>query len=177
MTEVTEIKQPTIDDQVLPGESGESIAGSTSPSTTSQGVQSLYGEEIPARKFPTQTIANNVISDSFDSQQKRILGAYEFGINGSIAVGTYEEGVSGDVRISPNGIVARDITGATTFTLDGATGDATFKGTIAANSLIAGRTDIGVAGGNVYIDGDEVRIIISDGTNDRILIGKQTGGF
>lgn len=178
MSEVTAIQQPVIDDQLLPGESTTTEgSGSSNPSTRMDDTESLYAPEIPARSFPTQTIANDVISDSFDSQQKRILGAYEFGINGSIAVGTYEEGVSGDVRISPSGIVARNIDGDTTFTLDGATGDATFRGTIAANSLIAGRTDIGSAGGNVYIDGDNARIIISDGTNDRILIGKQTGGF
>lgn len=37
--------------------------------------------------------------------------------------------------------------------------------------------DIQVGTGNVKIDGGNKRILISDGTNDRILIGYQAGGF
>ena len=37
--------------------------------------------------------------------------------------------------------------------------------------------DIQVGTGNVKIDGANKRIIINDGTNDRILIGYQSGGF
>jgi len=37
--------------------------------------------------------------------------------------------------------------------------------------------DVSVGSGNVKIDGVNKRIIINDGTNDRILIGFQSGGF
>ena len=141
------------------------------------GKDVLTPDEVPSRSFPTQRIANTVISDSFDTQSRRILGEYEFAKQGAIQIGEYQSGVSGDVRISPDGILGRNSAGVTTFSLDATTGDATFKGTIAAGSLIAGRTDIGVANGNVWIDGNEVRIMISDGTNDRILIGRHVGGF
>lgn len=137
----------------------------------------LSPNEVPEQAFPRQTIANDVISSSFDSQQRRILGEYEFAVNGALQIGKYVSGTSGDVRITPDGIVGRNSAGATTFSIDAVTGDATFKGTIAAGSLIAGRTDIGVSNGNVYIDGANARIIISDGTYDRILIGKQVGAF
>lgn len=134
-------------------------------------------DEVPARTFPTQTIANTVISDSLDTQSRRILDSFEFAKQGAIQVGEYVDGQSGDIRISPSGIIARNQDGETTFTIDGTTGDATFKGTVAAGSLIAGRTDIGTVNGNVFIDGENNRIIISDGTNDRILIGYLLNGF
>lgn len=147
-------------------------AGSAAP-----GSDNYAPDEVPTRTFPTQTIANTVISDSINTQSRRILDTYEFAKQGAIQVGEYENGVRGDIRISPSGIIARNSNGDITFTIDGTTGDATFKGTIAAGSLIAGRTDIGTVGGNVFIDGTNNRIIISDGTNDRILIGYLLNGF
>ena len=42
-------------------------------------------------------------------------------------------------------------------------------------STATGTVNVGNA--NVKIDGDNTRIIINDGTNDRILIGYQSGGF
>lgn len=158
---------------VADGDQSESYAaGSAAP-----GSGNYAPDEVPSRTFPTQTIANTVISDSFNTQSRRILDRYEFAKNGAIQIGEYEEGVSGDIRISPDGLIARNIDGDITVTIDGTTGDATFKGTIAAGSLIAGRTDIGTVGGNVFIDGENNRIIISDGTNDRILIGYLLNGF
>lgn len=136
----------------------------------SSGDETYTPDSIPALNFPTQTIARDVISDNFNSQSKRILGEFTFNESGAIAVGKYVSGVSGDVRISPNGIVARNSSGVTTFSLDATTGDATFLGTIAANSLIAGRTNIG-SGGNIYIDGSTPKIVMSDGTYDKLYIG------
>lgn len=143
--------------------------GSSASKSGSQ--ETMTPETIPPREFPTQTIARDVISSSFDSQKKRILGEFTFNESGAIAIGKYESGVSGDIKISPTGIVGRNSAGATTFSIDATTGDATFKGTIAANSIIAGNTQIG-SGGNVYIDGANDRIIVSDGSHDRVLIGK-----
>lgn len=174
MTEVKTYSPTVIEDIQFPGiaQRDTTVVGGGSI-----GKGNYDPGEIPERAFPSQTIANDVISDSFDTQNRRILMEYEFAKSGAIQIGEYEEGESGDIRISPSGITARNSSGDTTFTLDGTTGDATFKGTVAAGSLIAGRTDIGVANGNVYIDGANRRIIISDGTNDRILLGYQSGGF
>jgi len=174
MQEIKEYQPTIIESKSFPG---VEQASETALGKASIGSNTVTPTEVPGRTFPTQTIANTVISDSFDTQSRRILDAYEFAKNGSLQVGEYEEGVSGDIRISPNGIVARNSDGDTTFTIDGVTGDATFKGTITAGSLIAGRTDIGSIGGNVFIDGENNRIIISDGTNDRILIGYHLNGF
>lgn len=172
---IREISAQVIDDQQFPSltqtEGGDGATGG------SRAVNQMTPDEIPDRNLPSQTIANDVISSSFDTQSRRILGEFEFSINGALQIGKFEEGVSGDIRISPNGIFGRDLNGDPTVTIDTTTGDATFRGTIAAGSLIAGRTDIGVPNGNVYIDGNNVRIIISDGTHDRILIGRDIGGF
>lgn len=174
MAEIKEYSPVVIDDAQFPGsvQSDEDAYGSAAT-----GKGNNAPGEIPERTYPTQTIANTVISDSFNTQSRRILAEFEFAKQGAIQIGEYEEGVTGDVRISPTGIIGRNSDGDTTFALDAVTGDATFKGTIVAGSLIAGRTDIGTVGGNVFIDGANNRIIISDGTNDRILIGYLLNGF
>lgn len=43
------------------------------------------------------------------------------------------------------------------------------------NQTLSGEIEVG--NGNVLIDGVNARIIINDGSYDRILIGKQIGGF
>jgi len=174
MSEIKEYQPTIIESKSFPG---VEQATETAVGSATSGSNTESPTEVPGRTFPTQTIANTVISDSLDTQSRRILDAFEFAKNGAIQVGEYEDGISGDIKISPNGIVARNSDGDTTFTIDGVTGDATFKGTITAGSLIAGRTDIGTVGGNVFIDGANNRIIISDGVNDRILIGYHLNGF
>ena len=49
-------------------------------------------------------------------------------------------------------------------------GSAVFKGEIKAGSLVSGKVIVG--NNSVTIDGDTKRIIINDGTNDRVLIGQ-----
>ena len=174
MPEVKEYQPTVIEATQFPGIEQQSL---DAPGSAAPGRDNYAPTEVPGRTFPTQTIANTVISDSFDTQSRRILAEYEFAKQGALQIGEYVEGESGDVRISPSGIIGRNLDGDITFSLDAVTGDATFRGTVAAGSLIAGRTDIGIANGNVWIDGDEVRIMISDGTHDRILLGRQVGGF
>lgn len=172
---ITQEYTPTVIEATpFPGLEQTTVATVGSAAT---GKDNYAPSEVPERTFPTQTIANTVISDSFNTQSRRILDSFEFAKNGAIQVGEYIEGISGDIRIAPTGIIARNADGDITFTIDGTTGDATFAGTIAAGSLIAGRTDIGTVGGNVFIDGENNRIIISDGTHDRILIGYLLNGF
>jgi len=174
---VQEYTPTVIDANPFPGVADGDQSEAYAAGSAAAGKNNYAPEETPTRTFPTQTIANTVISDSFNTQSRRILDRFEFAKNGAIQVGEYQEGISGDIRISPSGLIARNADGETTVTIDGTTGDATFKGTIAAGSLIAGRTDIGTVGGNVFIDGANNRIIISDGTNDRILIGYLLNGF
>lgn len=115
-----------------------------------------------AQTFPQKVIARETIGMALDTQKKRILGEFTFGQVGSIAIGVYENGVSGDVRITPNGLVARDINGVETISIDGATGSAVFRGTIQAGAVVAGE---------VTITG---RLVVSDGSNERIWLGDLT---
>lgn len=59
-----------------------------------------------------------------------------------------------------------------------AIGDANI-GTVSANKISAGTLTVAVelGTGNIILDGANKQILINDGTNDRILIGYQAGGF
>ncbi len=144
--------------------------------------------EIPDTSFPEMKTATELLSASLNTKSRKILGEFKFTRYGAIQVGAYVSGVSGDIKISPSGIVARNLSGVTTFTLDGDTGDASFLGTINASTIIAsefqagtlssdniltGQIDVGVAtdGAYVRIDGANNRIIVHDGSYPRIVIG------
>lgn len=106
-------------------------------------------------QFPVREVPNHIIGDSLNTQSKQILGPFTFSTLGAIQIGTYVNGVSGDIRISPNGIVGRNVNGTTTFTIDGTTGNATFLGTIQAGTFIAGDSSVTIdgsaAGGRIVI--------------------------
>lgn len=137
----------------------------------------------------SRNIIRDVINANLDTQAAQILGAFEFAASGAIQIGTYSAGVTGDIRISPNGIVARNKDNVTTFSIDGEDGSATFLGTVAAGAIIAcdvsaSRITAGtiavaanLGASNVLLDGANKRIIVNDGTNDRILIGYLAGKF
>ena len=115
-------------------------------------VGTIVQEGIANTPFPISETVREVISKSLNTQSKKILGNYTFGVHGAMAIGTYESGVSGDIKISPDGIVGRNNAGETTFSIDGTTGSATFKGTllagvvVAAGALVVGtNVDIGTA--------------------------------
>lgn len=120
-------------------------------------------------RFPQKFVPPDVRSRSLDTISKRILGDFSFGTLGAISIGAYVSGVSGDVRISPTGILGRNAAGETTFGLDATTGNASFKGTISAGTVIAGATNVKDA--SVVLDGENGRIVISDGITNRIVIG------
>ena len=161
----------TIEENPLPQQEGVAIF-----ETTQQTSKSEFGGEKTKDQRPlTRKIAHEVIGRSLNTKSKRILAEFQFTQSGSIQIGKYKNGTSGDLRITPNGITARDKAGLTTFSIDGTTGNAVFKGSIQAGSLITGL--IAVGNNNVIIDGDDKRIVINDGTNDRVLIGYQKDGF
>lgn len=164
-----------------------------------------YAEIITAGSMPVSEVTNalvvadiidnsrNIIRDiitaNLNTQAATILGSFEFGASGAIQIGLYEAGVTGDIKISPNGMLARNKSNVTTFALDGDTGDATFGGTVAAGAVIAadvsasrivaGTISVAANLGNssVILDGANKRIIVNDGTNDRVLIGYLAGKF
>ena len=120
-----------IQDAPFPEEQGEGIAASAADG----GV--LSPTTIKEKSFPKRVIARETISSSLNTLSRKILGAFEFVQQGALQIGKYLSGVSGDIRLTPDGITARNKDGDTTFAIDGATGDATFLGTIQAGSVIA----------------------------------------
>lgn len=135
-----------------------------------------YSEtKISNQEFPTKRIAQELISDVLNTKSRKILKEVQFTKSGALQIGEYQNGITGDIRISPSGLVARDSAGNNTVTIDGSTGDATFKGEVRSGSLVTGDLIVGVNA--VLIDGANRRIIVNDGTNDRVLIGRQVGGF
>lgn len=185
--------QQIIDDVPFPqtGEADFTTSQSTSNNTYTP-------EKIEEQIFPKKKIATELLSSALNTRSKKIIKEFEFTSSGALQIGSYTEGITGDIRISPNGIEARDSTGTTTFALDATTGDAIFKGTIQAGSVIATTisgeniiantmdadrikastldvaVDVGTGAGASYVrlDGENNRIIIHDGTNPRILIGE-----
>lgn len=111
--------------------------------TSQSSANETYGPAtIDDQSLPPQRVARILLSDSLNTVSKKILQEYQFTQQGAIQVGEYQSGVSGDIRISPNGITARDLAGNTTFDLDGDTGDAAFKGRLEAGSIVAGDGNI-----------------------------------
>jgi len=173
MTDEDKVFKPVeIEDAPFPSETTETVAGVSS--TSSGGV--VTAKTIKERTFPTKIIAHETISAALNTKSKKILGTFEFTEQGAIQVGKYANGVSGDVKLSPNGIVARDSSGNNTFTLDGTTGDATFKGTVQAETVIAGAVQVG--DDSVVIDGANRRILVYDASGIPVgLFGYLENGF
>ena len=165
----------TIEDQPFPGQ--EAIDTSVSQAVSAGGIST---EKIKDNPTPKKIIAHETIGSALNTKTKRILAVFEFTEHGAIQIGKYVNGVSGDLRFTPNGIIARDLAGLTTFAIDGTTGDAVFKGTIQAESIISGSLVTGkviVGNENIVIDGENSRILINNGNEDQILIGYLEGMF
>jgi len=161
--------QTVIQDEALPDGSSATGVASSVPTTISS-PQTIKDNPVPKKRISTE-----LLSTSLNTKSKKILGEFQFADSGAIKVGKYENGVSGEVKISPNGVVAKNDAGIETFVLDGTTGSAVFAGTIQTGTLISGEVIVG--NNSVIIDGENKQIIINDGNTDRILIGFQVGGF
>lgn len=131
----TYLRSPIIKDLVFPGlEDSSSQSNNTSSSSSDAEYSSPQISDVI---FPTLQIARETISTTLDTRSKQILGSYTFGEMGAIQIGKYELGVSGDIRIVPDGFVARNTAGENTVFIDGQTGDIAIKGTLLAGSVIA----------------------------------------
>ena len=100
--------------------------------------------------LPKKKVAVELLSTALNTRSKKILQEFDLEQSGGIKVGNYEEGVSGDLRITPNGITARNVAGQTTFAIDGSTGDATFAGELRSGTLISGEIILG--DGSIVLD-------------------------
>lgn len=137
-----------------------------------QSGQTVTPAKTKDQNFPRRIIARETISSSLNTKSRKILATFEFTEMGALQIGKYQNGISGDIRISPSGILARNLAGELTFALDGESGDAVFKGTITTGAVISGEV---VVGNNRLIltvtEDGQPQIILNDGQNDRILIG------
>jgi len=132
MTDEEKVYHPEeITDNPLPSEQTVDL-GVSQPTTG--GVTSA--EKIADNRLPSKLIAHETIGASLNTKSRTILAEYTFTESGALQIGKYINGVSGDLRITPDGLTARDLAGIITFAIDGTTGDATFKGTIMAGSII-----------------------------------------
>jgi len=145
-----------IDDNPFPTE--DSIEGFDVTQNTSNDI--INAQKIADQSFPSKRVAVELLSTALNTKSKKILQEFEFTSSGAIKVGEYQNGVSGELKISPNGLVARNNAGSTTFAIDGDTGDAVFTGTIQAGTLIGGQVAVG--DGDILIDGEQKRMIFYD---------------
>src|SRR3990167_554997 len=128
--------------------------------------------------FPKKRSAVELLSTSLNTKSRKVLETFDLVQSGGFQIGNFEEGISGDLKLTPNGITARDSSGVTTFAIVGADGSAVFKGEIKSGSLITGEVIVG--NNNLILTVDEngqPQIILNDGSNVRVLIGYQENGF
>jgi len=149
-------------EQPFPGEPEPAVlanqpnpAGTFSPTTTKE------------KPFKQQRIAVELLSTALNTRSKKVLQEFELQDTGGFKVGTFKSGISGDLRITPNGLTARNIAGLTTFAIDGDTGDAVFAGEVRAGSTIVSDTIVTekASSGNgrtVYYNDGIPAIVIGD---------------
>jgi hypothetical protein len=153
-----------------------STAGTTTKTTSTSGVsQSNISPDRVIPVIPPQVpTANDTIGHSINTKTNKILGIYSFGKVGSLQVGEYSNGVSGDIRISPDGITARNAAGTNTFAIDGQTGDASFFGTIQAGSIVVGYVS-SVGGTYTTTSATAAKVMLLPDANTGIVAYAQDG--
>ena len=110
---------------------------------------------VKDKPFPKKRVAVELLSSALNTRSRKILQEFDLQQSGGLKIGDFKEGVSGDLRITPNGLTARDVAGITTFAIDGTTGDAVFKGTVQAGSII-NEGELVDKNGNVIINEDGI---------------------
>src|SRR3990167_10411671 len=107
----------------------------TAPTAQPNPIGTLTPSTAKEKTFPKKRTAVELLSTALNTRSKKVLQEFELQDTGGFKVGDFKEGISGDLRITPNGLTARNIAGITTLAIDGTTGDAVFKGEVRAGSL------------------------------------------
>lgn len=157
---ISDIPFPQKEEQYLSVSSGNTTKDQNQPAT------------IQNNGFPTKLVARETISSSLNTKSRKIQAEYQFTESGALRIGKFELGVSGEMNLSPDGLSARNSDNEVTFAIDGRTGDATFKGTLEAGTLVGGTV---IVGNNTWIiDGDpeNPRIILYNNGIPEIVIGE-----
>jgi len=172
MDEEKVFTQEVIQETPFPGEP-EVIAPMAQPNP----IGTFTPPTVKEKSLPKKRTAVELLSTALNTRSRKILEEFELQQSGGLKIGDFKEGVSGDVRITPNGLTGRNIAGLVTFALD-TDGNLALVGELRAGSTVTGQV---VVGNNRVIidvdDGGQPSIIVSDGSNDRILIGYQSNGF
>lgn len=147
-----------IDENPIPGSEG--VVSFVESQSTNQTTGQTSPASIKEQLIPTKKVATELLSSALNTRSRKIIQEFQFTPSGAIQIGNYQEGDHGDIRISPDGIVARNRFGDTTFSLDGDDGSAVFAGTIQAGTLISGAVAVG--DGNILIDGATRRMLFYD---------------
>lgn len=132
-----------IQDSPFPSENVNPVITPTATNPTGTYTQTT----TKPNPFPRKMLAVELLSTALNTRSRKILQQFKLDQSGGIQVGDFEEGISGDLRITPNGLTARDIAGLTTFAIDGLTGDAYFRGSL-------------VLGGDLTIQNEEGTAIV-----------------
>src|SRR3990167_3559129 len=119
------------------------------------------------KPFPTKKTAVELLSTALNTRSRKVLQEFTLQQTGGFKVGDFKEGISGDLRITPNGLTARNKSGITTLAVDGDTGDAIFAGQLRAGSTIVADTIITEESSNgngrtVYLNDGIPAIVIGD---------------
>lgn len=159
----------------FPGEPAVDMPTQTQPAGT------FVPTTTKPKAFPVKRTAVELLSTALNTRSRKILEEFELQQSGGLKVGDFKTGISGDLRITPNGLTARDKAGLTTFAIDGTTGDAVFKGTIRSGSvitdaIISGTITLGGtnnedgiltifdAAGELQLQADSTQFILRDAT-------------
>ena len=151
----------------------------TSISPSSQNAKDNFAPSIAKDKiFPVKRSAVELLSTALNTRSRKVLENFELVKSGGFQIGDFQEGLTGDIRITPNGITARDLAGLISFVLDGTDGSAVFRGEIKSGSIVTGQVVVGNNGVIIDVDDNgQPSIIVNDGANDRVIIGFQQNGF
>lgn len=161
MAEEKIVYNEVVPDNPFPGEPEVDSYSSKSP----KGIET--NTEAKDKSFPQKRFATELLSTALNTRSKKILGEFELAPSGALQIGNFKEGISGDLRLTPNGLTARDIAGLTTFAIDGTTGDAVFKGSVQAGATIVANTIVTEQASNgngrtVYYNDGIASIVIGD---------------
>lgn len=133
MAEVKVYTPEVIEDKPFPISGDQPVIESNSSSTEKKQV--FAPKETQEQAFPLKMVAKELFSTAINTISKKILKTFEFAKSGALQIGEYIHGIAGEIKISPDGIVAKNKDGNTTFAIDGTTGDAIFSGDIRASTF------------------------------------------
>jgi len=96
---------------------------------------STIGGRVASTLASAIDASGHFADDAISTATQSILGSFTFGASGAIQIGSYVNGVTGDIKISPTGILGRDKTGATTFSINATTGVAVLNGLVVGTNV------------------------------------------